>query len=172
GGCFVGGCSNGFFEVDCCASVLAGVRSYRRHMVQFALQRDLEVWYAQVAAQELFSKLLQDHKRSHRSVAQVRWHDSLRALAELTEVGDGHRIIADAPPLVVRLTEGAQSERVQMIVEAYAQTLRGAQRHLLARYQLVDMARKVVGVGSVGTRCYIALLTGRDEEDPLFLQIK
>ncbi len=170
--CFVAGRSNGFPDADCRDAVLAGVRSYRLHMAQFALMRDLDIWYAHVTAEDLLNMVQTGRKRAQTQVAKIRQRDSLQALSKLTEVVDGRRIIANDPPLVMRVTSNAQDEQVRALIEAYVQTLRGAQRHLLARYQMIDVARKVVGVGSVGTRCFIVLLTGRDADDPLFLQIK
>ena len=104
---------------------------------------------------------------------KARGRDSLQALSKLTRVVDGRRIINDDPPLLVRIPEGDEVRgQIYAILESYKRTLQEDRRHLLDRYRFVDAARKVVGVGSVGTRAYVVLLEGRDENDPLFLQVK
>lgn len=171
---FVAGRSNGFADAENRNAVIAAGRSYRQHMAEFADIPTLDVWYARVTADDLLALLTdkQTQKRAQKQVAKVRQRTSLQALAKLTEVVDEHRIIANDPPLVMRVTEEALWAEVRNLFEKYMQTLRGAQRHVLDRFQIVDVARKVVGVGSVGTRCYMVLLTGRDDDDPLFLQVK
>lgn len=171
---FVAGRGNGFADSDCRNAVIAGVRSYRLHMAEFAAMRTLDVWYTRVTTQDLLDLLpgKQAQKQAQKQLTKMRRRDSLQALSKLTEVVDGHRIIANDPPLVMRVTEEISSGEVRSLFEKYTQTLRGAQRHVLDRFEIVDVARKVVGVGSVGTRCFIVLLIGRDEDDPLFLQVK
>jgi uncharacterized protein (DUF2252 family) len=106
-------------------------------------------------------------------VRKARGRDSLQALSKLTRVTGGRRMIIDDPPLLVRFPEGDEIRaQVYAILESYKRTLQDDRRHLLDRYRFVDAARKVVGVGSVGTRAYVVLLEGRDENDPLFLQVK
>jgi len=115
-------------------------------------------------------------ERFDRNVAKARTKDSLAAFKKLTHVVDGEPRIAANPPLIVpvsELTSGEQAlEAARIVVREYRRTLPGDRRHLLERFRLVDAARKVVGVGSVGTRAYILLFLGRDDEDPLFLQMK
>jgi uncharacterized protein (DUF2252 family) len=118
-------------------------------------------------------------KRTEKALAKARTRDSMSAFSKLTHEVDGQaRIVAD-PPLIVPIHELAQgAERGEMfdalheLLRSYRATLQRDRRELLEQFQLVDMARKVVGVGSVGTRAWIALLLGRDGEDPLFLQMK
>jgi uncharacterized protein (DUF2252 family) len=106
-------------------------------------------------------------------VRKARGRDSLQALSKLTRVTGGRRVIDDDPPLLVRIPEGDEIRaQIYAILEGYKRTLQEDRRHLLGRYRFVDAARKVVGVGSVGTRAYVVLLEGRDENDPLFLQVK
>jgi len=108
-----------------------------------------------------------------KAVRKARGRDSLQALSKLTRVVDGRRMINDDPPVLVRIPEGDELRvQVNAILESYKRTLQDDRRHLLDRYRFVDVARKVVGVGSVGTRAYVVLLEGRDEDDPLFLQVK
>ena len=170
----VAGRNNGFADADCRAAVLSGVQSYRRHMAEFADMRTLEVWYTHVTVGNLLDLVTgkQAKKRALKQVGKIRQRGNAQAAVKLTQVVDGHRIITNDPPLVMRVTEEALGGEVRGLFEKYAQTLRGAQRHVLDRFEIVDVARKVVGVGSVGTRCFIVLLTSRDDDDPLFLQVK
>ncbi len=171
---YVAGRHNGFTESDCHDAALAAAASYRVHMAELAGMRVLDVWYALVTVDNLLDLVTDKRtkKQAQGQVDKIRQRDSAQAAAKLTEVVDGHRIIANDPPLVMRITEEALGVEVHSLFEKYAETLRGAQRHVLDRFQIVDVARKVVGVGSVGTRCFIVLLTGRDDDDPLFLQVK
>jgi uncharacterized protein (DUF2252 family) len=120
-------------------------------------------------------------ERGEKMLQKARTKDSLQALSKLTEVVDGqHRIVSD-PPVVVPardllanydISPDEIRPALQELLRAYRATLTSDRRHLLERFELVDLARKVVGVGSVGTRAWIALLRGRDGDDPLFLQVK
>jgi uncharacterized protein (DUF2252 family) len=164
--------------------VMAAVRRYRDAMSSFADMGNLAVWYSRVDAEEarrLLSDQLDSHlrKRLDKSVAKARSRDHLRAFNKLTEVVDGQRRIAGDPPLVVPVSQLAADLRrdevestVDGILRVYAASLGPGQRELVRSYTFVDMARKVVGVGSVGTRCWIVLMRGRDDGDPLFLQVK
>jgi uncharacterized protein (DUF2252 family) len=120
-------------------------------------------------------------KNALKASAKARTRDSLQALSKLGELVDGRYRIVSQPPIVIPARDlaaaaGVSSSEVDQLVRdqfrAYRATLRDDQRHLLERFQIVDMARKVVGVGSVGTQAFIVLLQGRDADDPLFLQIK
>jgi uncharacterized protein (DUF2252 family) len=169
------------------ALVQAAVRRYRQAMATFAGQTNLAVWYASADVDELrrrFSQRLAPRQRTNlmKGVSKARTKDSMTALDKLCRIVDGKpRIVAD-PPLVVPLSSllpqdldssGTEAGLVQL-VEKYRRTLPGDRRFLLDQYQFesADTARKVVGVGSVGTRCWIMLMLGKDSSDPLFLQIK
>jgi uncharacterized protein (DUF2252 family) len=175
----VAGRDNGFDAADCREAAQASVASYRQRMAQFSEMGELEVWYSRVGEEEVRG-LLSDAKARKRTakklsktVRKARGRDSLQALSKLTRVVDGRRMIDDDPPLLVRIPEGDEIRaQIYAILEAYKRTLQEDRRHLLDRYRFVDAARKVVGVGSVGTRAYVVLLEGRDENDPLFLQVK
>jgi uncharacterized protein (DUF2252 family) len=173
----VAGRDNGFDAADCRGAAQASVASYRQRMAQFSEMGELEVWYSRVGEEEV-SGLLSDAKKKSRekvskAVRKARGRDSLQALSKLTRVVDGRRMINDDPPLLVRIPQGDEIRaQVYAILESYKRTLQDDRRHLLDRYRFVDTARKVVGVGSVGTRAYVVLLEGRDENDPLFLQVK
>ena len=170
----VAGRQNGYIEAECRTAVLTSARSYRQHMAEFADMCTLDVWYAHVTIDDLLDLVTdkQTKKRALKQVEKIRQRSSAQAAAKLTEVVDRHRIIANDPPLVLRVMEEQLGGEVRTLFSKYAQTLRGAQRHVLDRFEIVDVARKVVGVGSVGTRCFIVLLTGRNDDDPLFLQVK
>jgi uncharacterized protein (DUF2252 family) len=173
----VAGRDNGFDAAECREAAQASAASYRQRMARFSEMGELEVWYSRVGAEEV-SGLLSDArkettKKVNKAVRKARGRDSLQALSKLTRVVDGRRMINDDPPLLVRLPEGDEIRaQVYAILESYKRTLQDDRRHLLDRYRFVDTARKVVGVGSVGTRAYVVLLEGRDENDPLFLQVK
>ncbi len=158
---------------------------YRVAMAEFAGMRDLDVWYSHLDSDLMLGRVtpLLEPKRA-KTLAKVlnkaRSRDSAQAAAKLTTVVDGRLRIASSPPLVVPVRdlypgaddEAAVREGFEKLIRQYLRTLQADRRTLVERYGFVDMARKVVGVGSVGTRCWIVLMTGRDVDDPLFLQVK
>ncbi len=164
--------------------VLDTVAAYRSAMADFAAMNNLEVWYARLdienALDQFGSQLTPKMaKRTGKALAKARTKDSMSAFSKLARVTDGQaRIVAD-PPLIVPLADlAAGRERDEIfdglheLLRSYRATLEFDRRVLLEEYRLADFARKVVGVGSVGTRAWIALMLGRDEQDPLFLQMK
>jgi uncharacterized protein (DUF2252 family) len=175
---------NGFPVKDQDLIVLDTVAEYRTAMASFATMTNLGVWYARLdvedAAKELASQLTPKMvKSTGKTLAKARTRDSMSAFSKLTRVVDGERRIVADPPLIVPVDDLAQGrerdeilESLQELVRTYRASLQQDRRILLERYRLVDFARKVVGVGSVGTRAWIALVLGRDGEDPLFLQMK
>ena len=157
----------------------------------------LDTWYDRMSDEDIMraidtaarsmersgkKKMAKNAERGARKTAEkARSHDSLQALSKLAERVDGEYRIVSQPPIVVPLPEvaeriGVQADQLEQLIHeqfrAYRETLEHDRRHLLERFQFVDAARKVVGVGSVGTGAYIVLLQGRDEQDPLFLQVK
>jgi uncharacterized protein (DUF2252 family) len=176
----VAGRERSFDDAERAAAVTGAVRAYRRAMRGFAALGDLDVWYARLDARAIADRLREAHdvklmKSLRHIVAKARAYDGRRQLATLTHEVDGEPRIVSEPPLIVPLAElGAQSTEslLRLVVDAYDRSLPADRRVLLGRYRLVDLARKVAGVGSVGTRCWIVLLLGRDERDPLFLQVK
>src|SRR3954451_8667336 len=158
--------------------------TYRESMRDLSAQRNLDLWYARIEIDELIGQFAAQASRKQRkrfegNLAKTRAKDSLKAFAKLTELVDGEpRIISD-PPLLVPIEDIAEpgeehlvEEFVNGILHAYRRTLPGDRRLLLERFRYVHAARKVVGVGSVGTRAWVALMLGRDQADPLFLQVK
>jgi uncharacterized protein (DUF2252 family) len=194
----IAGRNNGFSTADTRAATLASVTAYREAMARFAGMGTMDVWYAHLDEDELrnairsatakASKKKKEAKaakraerRSEKTLAKAHTRDSLQALSKLGEVVDGKYRIVSQPPIVVPArdlgaTYGLSGEEIERLIHeqfrAYRASLRDDQRSLLERFQLVDVARKVVGVGSVGTRAFIVLLQGRDQHDPLFLQVK
>jgi uncharacterized protein (DUF2252 family) len=180
----VAGRENGFAAKRRTSIVRQAVGEYRRAIREFASMKTLDVWYARASVAEL-QELLRAHgtgrqiKRLDRDVAKGRRKDSARAFEKLAVTGDGGARIRADPPLIVPIadllseTEAARLERAaRKLVDSYRTSLSGDRRALLERYRYADLARKVVGVGSVGTRCWVILLLGRDASDPLFLQAK
>jgi len=177
--------SNGFSGKQRRKIVAATVASYRQAMRDFAGMTQLDIWYAHADIDQLraqFDAKLDARQRKlvAKSAAKARTRDSMQELAKLTTTVDGQlRIISD-PPLLVPIEDllsdqaqrSALESEAQSIMSKYRRTLETDRRHLIEQYEFVHLARKVVGVGSVGTRCWIALMVGRDESDPLFLQIK
>jgi uncharacterized protein (DUF2252 family) len=163
---------------------LTAARAYRKAMHQFAEMRTMDLWYARLAVDDIADRWSgkasrEQRERFARGVAKAQSKDSLRAMGKLTHVVDGERRIVSDPPLIIPIEEaaaGTEFERVDEfihgVVRSYRRTLSGDRRRLLERFRYVHAARKVVGVGSVGTRAWVVLLVGRDDEDPLMLQAK
>ncbi len=196
----IGARNNGFSKADTRAATAASVTAYREAMHEFAAMATMDIWYAHMSADDLLQlagqaaakdgkskKSGKDKKESRQVVSarknldKARTRDSLQALSKLGEVVDGRYRIVSQPPIVVPARElaatyGMSGDDVGTMIRkqhrAYRATLQSDRRHLLERFEVVDLARKVVGVGSVGTRAFIVLLQGRDERDPLFLQVK
>ncbi|MFD5553090.1 DUF2252 domain-containing protein [Streptomyces sp. NPDC127068] len=148
------------------------VTRYRLMIRKLADLGELDVWYTHIDAAGIVRLIRPGSRGQARATfARARRRTSLQALGKLTEVVDGRRRIVDDPPLVERVG-GPDLTELRKAFSDYRSTLTEERRALLDRYRFVDAARKVVGVGSVGTRCFIVLLTGRDDGDPLFLQIK
>ncbi len=183
------GRDRGFAPVDRRAIVMAGVREYRDRIRQAAGAGTLDAWYDHLEAGMLLKLVRQEvrvkrvGKREGRAteemVAKARTRDSTRVFARRAdEIGGELRIVAD-PPVIIPIEDiiqpGSEWEDpaplIKKLLSSYRRTL-GHQHHPLEEYRYVHAAYKMVGVGSVGTRCYIMLMVGRDENDPLFLQVK
>ena len=146
---------------------------YRAEMAKMAQLSAFEVWHSRLDVESIIAAAPDKAARSRveKTAAKARQRTSLQALSKLTMVRDGHRVIVEDPPVVVRLSD-AQLEQAQGFVKAYLATLDPDRDLLLNRYEFVDAALKVVGVGSVGSRCFVVLLAGKADLDPLFLQVK
>src|SRR5271166_572451 len=165
--------------------VIAAVARYRMAMRDFAAMTNMDVWYAHLDVTELRAQIdaqlrARQRKLLDQSLAKAQTRDSMQELGKLTRVVDGRSRIISDPPLLVPVDEliPAETERADLegeltsLLAKYRRTLETDRRYLLDQFEFSDMARKVVGVGSVGTRCWIVLMLGRDESDPLFLQVK
>src|SRR4249920_2182081 len=182
--------NNGFTKADGQAATLASVTAYREAMAGFAQMTTMEVWYAHQSADDIMAAMrsaaktkkdVKAAKQVEKAAKKARPRDSLQALSKLGELVDGRYRIVSQPPIVIPERElaptyGLSPKEVEQAVReqfrAYRATLEDDRRHLLERFEFLDLARKVVGVGSVGTRAFIVLLQGRDQQDPLFLQVK
>jgi uncharacterized protein (DUF2252 family) len=177
----IAGRDNGSPEKDRKRIVRRAVRSYREMMREFAHMSMLEVWYAHLDMDELLPRFHSSLDRKQtpgvwKAIAKARAHDSVQAFAKLAEVVNGECRILHQPPLIMpveELLEGADPvlEAMDTIIGSYRETLRPDRRRLLEQYRFVHLARKVVGVGSVGTQAWILLLLD-DQGLPLFLQVK
>jgi uncharacterized protein (DUF2252 family) len=168
----IAGRHRGFDASTIRLGVTGAVRSYALRLREFAAMRNLEVWYSHIDVNTLLQALQGSMRaRVTRAVQKAELRDHLQAQSKLTEVVDGSRRIRNDPPLLERV-ESLEQEFIAKTFEDYARTLQKDRQSLLSRYRFVDVGRKVVGVGSVGTRCLIVLLEGRDDADPLFLQVK
>ena len=182
----IAGRDRDFTDAQRSRAVLNAMRSYREWMRTLAESRNLDVWYARLDV-ETIERNLRARRAKHqvatvaKGAAKARTKDSMKAFAKLTQMVDGEPRIVSDPPLIVSAADLAQEAGIQFewleslihgLFRQYRDTLQDDRRHLLEEFRMVDLARKVVGVGSVGTRCWILLLLGRDGDDPLFLQIK
>ena len=189
--------NNSFDRSDARAATLASIAAYRTQMAEFAEVRTLDIWYARLSEQEFMSGIKEAAravervgskkvaktaaKAAEKQVRKAHTRDSLQALSRLAERVDGRYRIVSQPPAVIPLRDlaprvGLSVDELEHVIHeqfrAYRETLQDDRRHLLEKFEIVDMAHKVVGVGSVGTRAFVVLLEGRDQDDPLFLQVK
>ena len=190
--------NNGFTKADIGAATLASVRAYREAMAGFAADgqhgdlvrppgrarahgRHPLAGHRERGPRRRSAQAKLGEKTARKTAQKAHTSDSLLALSKLGEVVDGRYRIVSQPPVIVPARDieamyGYSADQLQDAIHqqfrAYRMTLQEDRRHLLERFEIIDMARKVVGVGSVGTRAFIVLLQGRDERDPLFLQVK
>ncbi len=182
----VAGRANGYAKKERRIIALEAAMRYRIAMRRFAAMTNLDVWYSSADSEALLALVAQEVPARRRRmveewVNQAHARDNLKAFKKLTQIVDGETRIASDAPLLVALSElmehdqGARAlleKSLGAIIDGYAQTLQPDRRVLFEQYRFVDLARKVVGVGSVGTRCWVALFVGGDRNDPLFLQVK
>ena len=169
----LGGRANGFSAAINRQAVLGCVQAYREHMWKYSEMRHIDVWYSRI-----------DYENSLQFVHPTfRWYidkqrdksrqrSSLQVFPKLTMQIDGRHRFKDEPPLIAHLHDDELAHQLRGLVESYRPTVQEDRQVLIGKYTCVDVAQKVVGVGSVGTRCYVLLLLGNDSNDPLLLQIK
>ena len=180
----IAGRDNGYAAKERKTVLLSLLGAYRQAMREFAGMTNLGVWYSRLDVDTELPQLQAQfdratRKRSEANMAKARTRDSMQAFDKLTHVVDGQRRIISDPPLiqpVEELVEGIEYDQltnwIRAVLRGYRRTLQSDRRELLEAFRFADMARKVVGVGSVGTRAWIILMFGRDDNDPLFLQAK
>ncbi len=178
----VAGRARGLSESVRSSLVTSSARAYREAMLEFSNKRTLEIWNAHLDFTEIVRRWGSEVGKSmlasfQRAATKAATKDHLKAFEKLTVRVDGMLQFTNDPPLLVPVQDlfGAETETettIKAALRSYRRTLSGDRQHLFDKYRYVDLARKVVGVGSVGTRCWVALFVGRDEEDPLFLQVK
>jgi len=180
----VAGRANSFSDAQIRKVVLSSVRRYQEAIAAFAELGNLEVWYARMEVAQEWARLSDQldkgmNKRLAKSIKKAQGRDHRKSLAKLTELVGGERRIREDAPTIVRLsdlTSGVDRQTVEQtvhdVLRQYVRSLTADRRDLARSFRVMDIARKVVGVGSVGTRCWIVLLAGRDAGDPLFLQVK
>jgi uncharacterized protein (DUF2252 family) len=163
--------------------IASGLRTYREAVLGFATMSSLDVWYSHMDVDRLLPSFLKTLDRVRtpavwKAINTARARDSMHAFERLTVIEGGEPRIVHDPPLIVPLHDIVGADRddvletIESMVFSYRQTLQWDKRHLLSQYRMVDVAHKVVGVGSVGTRCWIVLLLDRSSGSPLFLQVK
>ncbi len=180
----IAGRQNGFTAGERNTVVTGTVWSYREWMRRFAGMRNLDVWYAQANADRIGAEFADQlgatgRRRVARALTKARTRDSLQAFDKLTVLVDGERRIAADPPLIMPIDDllpdvqrAELEQQLHALIHQYRDSLEPDRRILLEQFRPVHLARKVVGVGSVGTRCWVVLLLGRDDQDPLLLQAK
>jgi len=180
----VAGRDNGFRAKHRRKIVLAAVKSYRKAMRRFAEQTFLEVWYTHLDIEDAMGQFRSEMKAkrftaTEKMLAKAHTRDNTRALRRLTTVVEGRRRIISDPPTVVPIEEvfadveaSQVYEQIRTLLSEYRRTLQSDRRHMLEQFALVQAARKVVGVGSVGTRAWIVLMDSGDGVEPVFLQAK
>ena len=175
---------NELTDAEARSAAVETVAAYHEAMASFASRPMLDVWYARFDAEEQLARLSESHGKKRtkglsKSIAKARKRNSLQALEKLTEVVDGHRRFVADPPLLVPAEDLDTLSEVEdlyawmrTLVAAYARSLTPDRRLLIENYTLTHAARKVVGVGSVGTRAWVLLMEAHDGMEPLLLQSK
>ena len=191
----IAGRNRGFSDKERANVVLATAAAYRTEMARLAKLRDLDVWYSRVDIEAVLRQIggelgLDGRKgadktlskvkaRADKILAKAKTRDSMQALEKLTEVVDGETRFVNEPPLIVPIEDllpesdaASATDRFHTMLTTYRRTLQSDRQHLLNQFRFAGIARKVVGVGSVGTRAWVILMLGRDGQDPLLLQAK
>ena len=178
----IAGRANGFNAAKNRLATMAAVRSYREWMARYAQMPLLDIWYSYITDDAIaeaaavafggFKGVARRRRIMNRLFRKARGHDQMRAASQLTTVVEGRRTVALDPPIIQRVVIPGGPGAMRKVFEDYRSTMPQSRRQFLERYRFVDFALKVVGVGSVGTRCYVMALEGRDENDSLILQGK
>jgi uncharacterized protein (DUF2252 family) len=161
----------------CAASVRAAVRSYRTRIREYAQMGNMELWYATIKEKDILKTIPPEVQKGLKKItSQARTRTHMQVLGKLTDIVDNKHRMKDDPPFVVHETRTKAGrpieEALELLLQSYFLSLADDRKKLLGHYKIVDVVRKVVGVGSVGTRCWVIFLTGNNTDDPLFLQVK
>jgi uncharacterized protein (DUF2252 family) len=173
----IGGRFLGADKSLCEDGVRAAVQSYRKRMKQFAWMGNLELWYSTIKEKDILDTVTGSARQGAiRIIGKAKERTHMQVLGKLTDLVDEKYLLKENSPFVVRATHTATGtpirEAIGNFLESYVPSLADDRKHLLKQYRIVDVARKVVGVGSVGTRCWIVFMQGNHADDPLFLQLK
>jgi uncharacterized protein (DUF2252 family) len=161
----------------CEESIRTAVSTYRKKIKQYAPMGNLELWYSTIKEKDILGALNPSARASAEKImAKARTRTHMQVLGKLTDIVDERFLLRENAPFIVRQTHMPNGkpirEGISMFLESYFKSLADDRASLLKRYRITDVARKVVGVGSVGTRCWIIFMTGNHGDDPLFLQVK
>jgi len=153
------------------------VKSYRERMREYAEMGHLELWYSRIDEGNILPTLSpKARRRAEKVIAKAKTRTHLQVLDKLTEMVDDQHRIHESKPLIVReqkvMSGRPMAEALALFIRNYLESISDDRQPLLARYKILDVVRKAVGVGSVGTRCWVIFLAGNHDEDPLFLQVK
>jgi uncharacterized protein (DUF2252 family) len=167
----------GASKTMCQEAVVSAVKSYRKRMLQYAYMGNLDLWYATISEKDILKSLTGTAvKGAEKIMAKARSSTHMQVLGKLTDLVDDKYRLKENAPFIVRETHTQDGrpikEALAMFLESYFLSLADERKTMLRRYRITDVARKVVGVGSVGTRCWVVFLTGNHPDDPLFLQLK
>ncbi len=169
----LGGRSSGFSEKECEEFAFNTVETYKNSMELYTKMNILDLWYSKIDLEKFDAVKNEKMKeRVARLTNKAQKRTSIKAMEKLTHIIDGKREFVEDIPIIQRVFDKEDTEFVNNGIKSYRKTLSGEKRFILDRFRTVDIVRKVVGVGSVGTPCFIALLLGKDNDDPLMLQVK
>ena len=167
----------GASEAMCANAIRAGVRSYRNKMKQYAYMGNMELWYATISERDIMKTMTASQQKALKKITdKARSRTSMQVLGKMTDLVDSKYRLKDAAPFIFHETHSQSGrpivEALDLLLKSYFASIGDDRKQLLRHYHLVDVVRKVVGVGSVGTRCWVILLKGNNQNDPLFLQVK
>jgi uncharacterized protein (DUF2252 family) len=162
---------------NCEESVRSAIITYRKKMKQFAYMGNLEIWYSSIKEKDILNALNPSARAgAEKLIAKAKTRTHMQVLGKLTDIVDEKYLLREDAPFIVRQTHTENGipirEGISLFLQSYFKSLADDRASLLKRYRITDAVRKVVGVGSVGTRCWIIFLTGNHSDDPLFLQFK
>jgi len=170
---YVAGRCNGFKESDCEEAARTCGLSYRGWMREYSEMHVLDVWYSRVDAESALAVFRQTGRKDlARQLQKARLNNTLQVLTKIATAVDGRLQLVDHPPILTHVHDDHRGETLRALFRGYLSSLQDDRRQLVERYRFLDFALKVVGIGSVGTRCFVVLLDSSHHDDPLLLQVK